>query len=212
MNKFTLIALVCGLAAATKLHTPFMTDEEWRAEQVKKANNKELTDTIDDDHLVQLNPDSATYCKYERNVANTQCVAKSDNTSDCTAPDVFPTNKTCSSGQLNSLVQLNPDSATYCKYERNVADTQCVAKSDNTSDCTAPDVFPTNKTCSGGQLNSLAQAKAKDTEITTVVYCLYTRNTETSTCVANTDVLNCTPLDILPTNATCTNTSLENNE
>ena len=95
MNKFTLIALVCGLTAASKLNMPFITDEEYRAQQIKKSKNKELTDEIDDDHLVQLNPDSTTYCKYERNAKDTACVAKSDNASDCTAPDVFPTNKTC---------------------------------------------------------------------------------------------------------------------
>ena len=33
MNKFTLVALVCGLSAAIKIETPFLTDEEWRAQQ-----------------------------------------------------------------------------------------------------------------------------------------------------------------------------------
>merc|ERR1719198_2484488 len=97
------------------------------------------------------------------------------------------------------LVQLNPDSLTYCKYERNEANTACVAKLDNKSDCTPPDVFPSNADCSDrkslAQVSSTHKLKSKDgeTPAQTVVYCAYTRNTETNTCVANTDVPNCTP-------------------
>ena len=150
MNKLTLIALVFGAASATRLSTPFMTDEQYAAKQAHLAQNKEFSDNIDEDHLVQLSdPETEphttpqeSYCKYTRSVDDKVCVPHPNNVAGCIPPDNFPTNKQCT---INALAQKKGMDTVYCVYERNDKKT-CVKKAEP-AECVEPEERPTNADC-----------------------------------------------------------------